>query len=398
MTPERTGPRPLALHLAASAAVSMSSPAALLAARSGWTPWSANSASGANLVRVANATDDAEGLTRAVADEATRRFAEFVAGVRAYRAHPYRRPESGAKEVWRRGSSRLFDYGGPGRPVLLAPSLVNRATVLDLRPGASFCAWAKANGLRPLLLDWGPPGAAERDFDLGAYIVRRLGSALRRVVGIAGGPAPVVGYCMGGLLALAAALRRPREVAGVALLATPWDFHADPMGRTGLLEVAARLPTGPGASPLPVDLIQALFASPRFGSIQAKYRRFAAMDPDSPEAEAFVALEDWLNDGVELAAPTARDCLVGWYRDNDPAAGRWRAGGETVDPARLACPALVALPTRDRIVPPASASALASRLRSVTTVEPRAGHIGMMVGGRARVALWEPLGDWLRRV
>ena len=394
MTPERTGPRPLALHLATSAAVSMSSPAAFAAARSGSTSWSAS----ANLTRIAHAAADADALARAVAAEATRRLAEFVAGVRAYRAHPYRRPESVTTTIWRRGSSRLLDYGGPGRAVLLAPSLVNRAHILDLRPNASFCAWLRTNGLRPLLLDWGPPGAAERDFGLDAYIARRLGPALRRAVETAGGPVPVVGYCMGGLLALAAAGLHPDRVAGLALLATPWDFHADRAGQAGILATAAGLPAAPGAPPLPVDLIQALFASLQPGLIQAKFRRFAAMDPESAEAEAFVALEDWLNDGVALAAPAARDCLVGWYRDNEPADGRWRVGGEPVDPARVARPAFVALPTRDRIVPPASASALAARLPAAITVEPRAGHIGMMVGGRARAALWEPLGDWLRRV
>ena len=32
---------------------------------------------------------------------------------------------------------------------------------------------------------------------------------------------------MGGLLTTALAQRRPRDIAGLALLATPWDFHAD---------------------------------------------------------------------------------------------------------------------------------------------------------------------------
>ncbi len=66
--------------------------------------------------------------------------------------------------------------------------------------------------------------------------------------------------------------------------------------------------------------------------------------------------------------------------------------GQAIDPAGLTCPAFFALPTRDRIVPPASAGALASALPDPTVIEPRAGHIGMMIGRRAEPALWQPLG------
>jgi polyhydroxyalkanoate synthase len=58
----------------------------------------------------------------------------------------------------------------------------------------------------------------------------------------------------------------------------------------------------------------------------------------------------------------------------------------------------LALPTRDRIVPPRSAAALAARLADATVLEPEGGHIGMVVGSNARVRLWTPLAAWLRRI
>ena len=77
-------------------------------------------------------------------------------------------------------------------------------------------------GLRPLLLDWGWPGEVERGFTLTDYMAGRLERALVAV----GAPVVLAGYCMGGLLAMAAAQRRPEQVRALALLATPWDFHA----------------------------------------------------------------------------------------------------------------------------------------------------------------------------
>jgi poly(3-hydroxyalkanoate) synthetase len=148
---------------------------------------------------------------------------------------------------------------------------------------------------------------------------------------------------------------------------------------------------------LPVDVIQALFAGLDPWGIPQKFRAFARLDPASSRAALFVALEDWLNDGVPLAAPVARETLGGWYGANTPARLAWRIAGAVMDPAALAVPAFLAIPHRDRIVPPASARALAARLPPGAMLhEAAAGHIGMVAGTGAEAALWRPLLSWLR--
>jgi len=158
----------------------------------------------------------------------------------------------------------------------------------------------------------------------------------------------------------------------------------------------------PGLAPLmeargelPVDIIQGLFAGLDPQLVLRKFLAFARLDPDSPQAAAFVALEDWLNDGVALSAPVARECLGGWYGDNTPVRGAWRVAGQIVDPRHLARPSLCMIPARDRIVPPASAQALAESLAGTETLVPRLGHIGMMVSAGAESQVWRPLADWL---
>jgi poly(3-hydroxyalkanoate) synthetase len=110
----------------------------------------------------------------------------------------------------------------------------------------------------------------------------------------------------------------------------------------------------------------------------------------------FVALEDWLNDGIPLAAPVARETLAGWYGANTPARGAWRVLGLKVEPQRLRLPCFVAAPGRDRIVPPGSARALAAVIPGAELHLPPAGHIGMVAGSGARSALWERLAAWLK--
>jgi polyhydroxyalkanoate synthase len=54
-------------------------------------------------------------------------------------------------------------------------------------------------------------------------------------------------------------------------------------------------------------------------------------------------------------------------------------------------PTLSLVPKADRIVPPASALALANAIPGGLTHEIGLGHIGMMVGARAPALVWEPI-------
>jgi poly(3-hydroxyalkanoate) synthetase len=277
------------------------------------------------------------------------------------------------------------------------PSLVNRAYVLDLAPGHSMLRWLATQGVRPLLLDWGWPTQVERRFTLTDYVAGRLERAIEAAASLPGGPPVLVGYCMGGTLAVAAAARRPELLRGLGLLAAPWDFHADDPDRAQMLARALPLfePALAFNETLPVDLLQVLFALLDPWGVADKYRAFARLDQDSARGRLFVALEDWLNDGVPLAAPVARECLAGWYGENSPARGTWRIAGMPVDPTAVRLPTFVAAPARDRIVPPQSARPLASLIPAAVLHEPAAGHIGMVAGHTAERVLWRPLCDWL---
>jgi poly(3-hydroxyalkanoate) synthetase len=338
--------------------------------------------------------------------ETLRQDAALISGIAAYRRHDYHRTLLDPPAIWSEGGTRLLDYGmsdkaaAGGRPVLFVPSLINRAYVLDLAEGYSMLRWLAGHGVRPLLLDWGWPGETERQFTLTDYVAGRMERAMTAAAQAAGTPPVLAGYCMGGTLAVAAAQRRPDLVSGLALLAAPWDFHAPDPERA--IQAAAALPLMEPAlafsQTLPVDLLQSLFAMLDPWGVAEKYRSFGRMRPDGERATMFVALEDWLNDGIPLAAEVARACLGEWYGKNAPACGNWRIAGLPVDPGAIAKPSFVAVPGRDRIEPPESARPLAMLIRGAVLHEPAAGHIGMAAGARAEMSLWRPLLDWLGTV
>jgi len=402
--PPRQGPRPLPVHLAAALTTWTTSAAVWPLWKNGWLPSSPQVAETAERLKADLGEVDPAAFTHALQRTLLARQRAFLDGIQAYRHHPYRRDVSDPPAIWREGTTRLLDYGavpggpGSGAPVVLAvPSLINRAHILDLKADTSLMRDLAAAGVRPLLVDWDAPGPAERGFDLTAYIAGRLEAALDAACEAAGRrPVAVMGYCMGGMLALALAQRRPRDVAGLALLATPWDFHAANPGQARLAAQAATAmePLMRTLGELPTDAVQSFFAGLDPLTAARKFTAFARM-PEGPRAERFVALEDWLNDGVPLAAPVARTCLHAWYGRNTAAHGAWRVAGRPVDPAAVRCPSLALIPQADRIVPPESARALTRRLPEARVETPNLGHIGMVTSARAAKTAWRPLIEWL---
>ena len=400
--PPPGGPKPLPLHLALQTLTWMSSLAALSALKSGSIPWKpelqkAGSALEKNLEKIELAD-----FSAAVDAEARARLAAFSQGVTRYRDHPRAARPAEPPLFWRDGTTRVLDYGTGDRdapPVLVVPSLINRGYILDLTEQRSLMRFLAAVGFRPFLVDWGAPGPEEQDFDLTRYICWRLEPVADEIFDATGRAPALVGYCMGGLLTLALALRRPDRASALAFLATPWDFHAAPPATIRMLQAMT-----PGLSAaidqwggLPVDILQAMFSSLDPYLTANKFRRFAAMKEGSDKTRKFIALEDWLNDGVALVGPVARECLIGWYVDNTPARGGWRVDGEAVRPETVTQPSLVIVPENDHIVPPGSAAALATAIPGSERMSMAAGHIGMVAGGRARTMLYQPLGKWLAK-
>jgi polyhydroxyalkanoate synthase len=391
-------PRPLPAHLASAMLLWLSSRAALTSLPSG-LPLSKTEGDRFAALRAEVERLGADRVSAALDRELSRRADGFAAGLAAYHRHPFRRAAIRAPVVWRQGAVRLLDYGRGGGPaVLVIPSLINRYYVLDLLPERSFLRHLAEQGLRPLVVDWREPGAVERDFTLSDYIAGPLDAAAAKARALAGAPIAVLGYCMGGLLALALALCRPADTACLALLATPWDFHAERPAQAQLLgELAQWLPVFFGAAePLPVAVIQMLFLALDPFLAERKFIRFGTLDPEGTAARGFVALEDWINDGVPLAHQVALECAGSWYRDNAPMRGTWQVDGRPVRPGDVAAPSLVVLPRRDRIVPPRSAAPLATAIPGASALRPPFGHIGMMASAEAPEAVWQPIADWLR--
>ena len=286
-----------------------------------------------------------------------------LAGLERYAAAPRVKRDPPPQVVASIGGSCLRSHGGDGPPLLLVPSLINPPHILDLDGDTSLAAALTATR-HVLLLDWGK--ASER---AGLSIAGHIESILVPLIQGLDEPPALLGYCLGGTMAIAAA--GLTKVDRLATLAAPWHFAAYPdASRAALVRIweGARVPSA-SLGALPMEVLQAAFWALDPARTVAKFASFANLDPASDEARRFVMLEDWANEGEPLPLPAARELVEDLFGSDLPGQGRWNVGGRLAsDGAGLHLLAL-----RDQIVPAATAPA-------GKTVTIDAGHVGMIVG------------------
>ena len=302
-------------------------------------------------------------------------------GLSAYEQAQRPAPVAPRPEIARAGPARLRDHGGSGVPAVLVPSLINPPHILDLDPEVSLAAAITAMGRRVLLLDWGE--SRERsELSVSGHVEQLLLPLLRDL----GEPAALVGYCLGGTMAIAAANLAPAE--RLVTLAAPWRFRAYPEdSRANVQDMWRHSRSAAEAlGALPMEVLQAAFWSLDPERTVTKFAKFAKIDPAGAEARRFVQLEDWANQGEPLPCAAAAELIEGFFGADLPGSGGWNIAGTAITD-RIAAPALHFTADRDRITPAATAPAGES-------VQIPAGHVGMVVG-RAREQLHAGLKSFL---
>jgi polyhydroxyalkanoate synthase len=306
---------------------------------------------------------------------------QALAGLKAYERAPRDAAPPPKPEVARVAGACLRDHGGDGPPVVLIPSLINPPHILDLDSDASLTQAVALMRRRVLLLDWGP--ADERSqLSVGDHVEQLLAPLLRE----AGEQIALVGYCLGGTMAIAAA--NLIECERVATLAAPWNFSLYPQASRAALQDMWRHsePAAQALKALPMEVLQAAFWSLDPERTVRKFANFGKLDPASAQARRFVVLEDWANEGEALPYRAASELIVDLFGQDVSGAGRWRIGRRTMTD-RLTVPLLNVLAADDRIAPAATAPA-------GDAVAIASGHVGMIVGS-ARAQLHDALRAFL---
>lgn len=310
--------------------------------------------------------------------------------------------------VWRKNKARLYRYkretpATRRTPVFLCLPLINRAYILDLRPGNSFVEFLLGEGHDVFLIDWGVWGPEDRNITIADLVARYLPRAIRRAREIAEADLTLLGYCIGGVLATCfAALYPSAPLRNLVLFTTPIDF-AD-AGQFGVW-------TAKGA--FPIDTIRDTFdvvpgslidagakmlnpIGTTMGTYLQLYERLKdpAFDP-----RGWQAMYRWVNEGVPFPAAAYHQWITEFYQDNKLVKGRLRLDGHPVKLAAITLPLLNVAAAADTIAPRPTTSAVLGAVASADKDEIvlEGGHVGIVVGRTAKANLWPQVSRWLAK-
>jgi polyhydroxyalkanoate synthase len=272
------------------------------------------------------------------------------------------------------GAGRLWKLReGAGTPTVVVASLINRYYLLDLLPGQSLLKDLSG----PLyLLDW-----SVGDSDL-EQTLTSLGTLLGRFERV-----KLVGYSMGGTLAVIHASRHPEGIDRLAVFAAPID-----MSRGGKFstwsEHADFEAVSSAHSAVPAPWVHAPFWALRPTVNLAKLTQLVRRWREPGYLERFIAVELWNNDNVDVSGPVYRDWGQVLYKEN----GLWN--GDVAKLEDIQCPTLTIAAKHDGIVPADCTLALAEKTGGETLLVP-SGHVGVLSGRKGLAALTEALNKFL---
>lgn len=290
--------------------------------------------------------------------------------------------------------------------VLLVPPLMVTAEVYDMAPELSLVLWLCERGHDVWLIDFSSESGHEKDL---AEHISAVSSALDDVTAHTGSDVHVLGYSQGGMFAyLAAAYRRCKGVASLITMGSPVDFFRNLPGHVHRGIWANMFQTGAdsirrGARHLPqvsgrLSSLAFKLASPR-QELKHMLEILRVLDDEEElkriePARRFLSGEGF----IPWPGPALREFVEEVIVHNRLMTGGLVVAGRTVSLADITVPVLYFIGQRDQI-------ARADSIRAIEKVVPHdairchvidTGHLGLVVGTRARQAVFPPIDAWLR--
>ena len=322
---------------------------------------------------------------------------DFLRGInRFYDQFSYRKLTN--KVLWQEDSTKVIDYSCNPKaelPILFfIPSLVNKSYILDLSEENSLCKYFAKLGYRVYLLDFSEPIESELSMGFLDYQVR-IEKAITEVCGQ--DRVVTIGYCLGGLFSCAINSRKKTNLVGQILIALPWDFtHLQHIfGLNNALIFHKLISMSEDLDKISPVLIQLFFSSIAPNRIWDKFCQFSMMR-DAQEINKFLAIEQWVNDGIGLSKKFALESLS-MIINNSLKNKEFKLDGQPIIIEDSQLPCLIINGSEDKIVPVTSSMPLYILFSNKEIMIEKTGHIGLIVSKLAKEKIWPKMEQWLKR-
>ena len=284
-------------------------------------------------------------------------------------------------------------------PIVIVSPTSNRGYVFDLARGQSLVEFLLLKGYDVFMIDWLPPRKEESKLRLADYVLDFIPTCVQRACEETGeSQVTMLGYCMGGTLALLYASLYPQTVANMLLFTTPVDFEQMSLFRLWGSEKhfdVDKLVDSLGN--LPGEFILSAFDTMRPANRTAGVMHLWANMWNDDYVKAYRMFDRWSAETLPLAGEYFRETTKAFLWRNAIMKKEMVVGDRAVDLSKIKAPVLSIVAQHDHVVPLAAAHPImdlvGSKQRDETVV--KGGHVSVVAGLSAVKRLWPSVDQWL---
>ena len=305
--------------------------------------------------------------------------------------------------VWKKNKATLWHYPTSKKkfsvPLFLVYSLVNKAFVLDMAPGASMIEAFVENGFDVYLLDFGVPGYEDKDITIDDYLVDYIQRGVRMALHHSKAKEiTVIGYCLGGTLAAIYAAISSEPIRNLILCVAPLNFSDPPIFdkwieaiRNGDLNMDRLLDA--------YGFIPGKFMKYSMRAVSAPiyfshYLSLLNKSYDKDYVDKWRRFNNWTEGHIGFSGAAVKQLLNDLGKDNKFMNRSLVIRGKKADPSNIKANLLIVAASQDRLVPENLSKdfikVVSSKDKTYTLVS--GGHTTLAVKGKGLPAF---LADWL---
>ncbi|MGM0846604.1 MAG: alpha/beta fold hydrolase [Bacillota bacterium] len=305
--------------------------------------------------------------------------------------------------VWKKNKAALWYYPSPKKkykvPLFLVYSLVNKAYVLDMAPGASMIESFVENGYDVYLLEFGSPGYEDSNISMDDYVLDYIQRAVRKALAHSRAEdITVIGYCVGGTLAAIYTSLAEEPIRNLIICVAPIDFTTAPKFdqwveyiRENDLNVKSLLNNNGSIPPKLMKIGLRAASSPIYFS---HYLSLLNKAYDQEYVAGWRRFNKWTNDHVGFPEAALQQLGNDLVKENKFMKGTLIIRGKKACPSNIKSNLLVVAGKHDRLVPESLSKDFVNVVSSNDkTYRPvSGGHTTLAVKGKGLPPF---LADWL---